>query len=65
MTYAMLYQCLIEAEKRAKNTRLSQQQRDNSAETVSIIEQRMEMGGLTREQLRADYKSSLLPDSAQ
>ena len=65
MTYAMLYQCLIEAEKRVKNSRLTQEQRDNSAETVALIEQRMKIDGLTREQLKADYKLSLLPESAQ
>lgn len=62
MTYAMLYQCLIEAEARVKNRRLTDQQRNNSSETVSIIEERMKMDGLTREILKADYQASLLPE---
>lgn len=65
MTYAMLYQCLIEAEQRRDNPKWPQNVRDNSAETVRLIEQRMKMDGLTRAQLKADYKASLLPESAQ
>lgn len=61
----MLYQCLIEAEKRVKNMKLTEQARTNSAETVSLIKQRMRMDGLTRAMLKADYKASLLPESAQ
>lgn len=62
MTYAMLYQCLVEAEQRRDNPKWSQTVRDNSAETVRLIEQRMELDGLTRAQLKADYKLSLIPE---
>lgn len=62
MTYAMLYQCLIEAEKRVKDSHLTEQARKNSAETVALIEERMKMDNLTRKALYDDYKASLSPD---
>ena len=65
MTYAMLYQCLIEAEQRRDNPKWPANVRENSADTVRLIEQRMDMDGLTRAQLKADYKLSLLHESAQ
>lgn len=52
MTYAMLYQILIEAEARRDDERLPQQVRDNSAETVSLCKMRMASEGITRDQLK-------------
>lgn len=58
MTYAMLYLALIEAEERRDNAAYSQQVRDNSAETVSLIEERMRRENITRDDLKNDFIAS-------
>jgi len=55
MTYQMLYQILIEAEQRRDDARYPQDVRDRSAETVSLVEERMQREGLTRAQLKRGY----------
>lgn len=52
LTYQMLYQCLIEAEERRDNKAYPQDVRERSAETVSLIFERMATEGLTRDKLQ-------------
>ena len=51
MTYADLYQILIEAEARRDNESIPADVRTRSAETVSLVKERMAKEGLTRSQL--------------
>lgn len=51
MTYAMLLQALLEAEDRAGDTKLPDDVRARSAETVSLCKMRMAREGLTRDAL--------------
>jgi hypothetical protein len=51
VTHAMLYLCLVEAEERVANAS-DAAVRDRSAETVSLVKQRMAMEGLTRDALK-------------
>lgn len=52
LTCKILYQCLTEAEARRDNESLPHDVRKNSAETVSIIKERMAIEGLTRDALK-------------
>jgi hypothetical protein len=51
LTHAMLLQMLIEAEARRDDTTLPADVSERSAETVGLCKQRMEIEGLTRDQL--------------
>ncbi len=55
MDYKQLYQILVEAEQRRDDARYPQAVRDRSSETVALVEQRMQMEGLTRAQLKRGY----------
>lgn len=52
MTYADLYQILIEAEARVADALNSSDVRTRSQETVDLCNQRMAREGITREQLK-------------
>lgn len=55
MDYKMMYQILIEAERRRDDPKWPQDVRDRSAETVALVEERMRREGLTRKQLKRGY----------
>lgn len=52
MTHLHLWLMLTEAETRAEDSSLPQDVRERSAETASLVKQRMAKEGLTRTQLR-------------
>jgi hypothetical protein len=53
MTFADLWQILIEAEARRDDETLPLDVRERSGETVSLCKERMAREGLTRDQLKA------------